>query len=378
MRRLFTSAALAGGVASAAFAFTATPAHADLLPGARHAVFVQTNDPTGNSVRVFDRADDGTLHAAGLYNTGGLGGTEADAPVDALASQSSLVYDADHRLLLAVNAGSNTVTVFAVAGDRLVRLQVIGSGGAFPTSIAVHGSTAYVLNAGGDGAVAGFRLTPLGLVPLPGSVRSLGLGNATPPEFIDAPAQAAISPDGRHLVVTTKSHGTILAFALDRTGRIASGPKASPAANPVPFAAVFTRGGDLVVTEAGNSSLTDYRFAADGSLTARGSVSDGQSALCWVQPVGGYFYGTNTGSGSVSAFTVAADGKVALVNATAAETGAGPIDMAESGGYLYVQNSGVGTVTGYRVNPDSSLTLVTTVTGLPAFNGHGMEGIAAS
>lgn len=377
MRRLFTSAVLTGGAAFAAFAFTATPAHADLVPGARHAVFVQTDDPAGNSIRVFDRADDGTLLAAGTYKTGGLGGTESGAPVDALASQSSLVYNADHRLLLAVNAGSDTVTVFAVAGDRLVRLEVIWSGGSFPTSIAVHGDTAYVLNAGGDGSVAGFRLTPFGLIPLPGSTRSLGLGNTTPPVFISAPAQAVISPDGEHLVVTTKNHNTILTYALNAAGRIVSGATTNPSANAVPFAAVFDGSGDLLVTEAGNSSLTDYRLAADGTLTARGSVQDGQAALCWIQGAGGYFYGANAGSASISAFSVGAGGQVGLVNPTAANTNAGPIDMTESGGFLYVQNSAAGTVTGYHVNADSSLTLVTTATGLPAFNGQGMEGIAA-
>ena len=46
-----------------------------------------------------------------------------------------------------MNAGSNTITVFAVHGDRLTRLQVIGSGGEFPVSIAARGSRVYVLNA---------------------------------------------------------------------------------------------------------------------------------------------------------------------------------------------------------------------------------------
>ena len=41
------------------------------------------------------------------------------AAVDYLASQGSLTYDANHELLYAVNAGSNTVSVFRVHGDRL-------------------------------------------------------------------------------------------------------------------------------------------------------------------------------------------------------------------------------------------------------------------
>src|SRR5438552_16196201 len=82
--------------------------------GADHAVFVQTDDPAGNSIVAYARHDDGTLTFAGTYATGGNGGRAAGAAVDPLASQGGLVYDANHALLLAPNAGSNTVSVFGV------------------------------------------------------------------------------------------------------------------------------------------------------------------------------------------------------------------------------------------------------------------------
>ena len=56
-----------------------------------------------------------------------------------------------------MNAGSDTVSVFAVYGDRLRLRQVVRSGGKFPVSIAVHGDTVYVLNAHDGGSVQGFR-----------------------------------------------------------------------------------------------------------------------------------------------------------------------------------------------------------------------------
>ncbi|WP_329474915.1 lactonase family protein [Kribbella sp. NBC_01484] len=102
-------------------------------------VFVQNDDPTGNQVVAYRRSADGTLQQAGTYPTGGRGGTLNGAIVDRLASQGSLTYDKAHRTLYAVNAGSNTVTVFGVAGDRLIRRQVINSGGTFPVSVTVHG-----------------------------------------------------------------------------------------------------------------------------------------------------------------------------------------------------------------------------------------------
>src|SRR5262245_21980480 len=93
-------------------------------------VFVQTNEPAGNRIVVFDRAGDGRLTQAGAYPTGGRGGVASPgAESDHLASQGSLVYDDAHRLLFAVNAGSDTVSTFEVSGNALGLTDVTASGG---------------------------------------------------------------------------------------------------------------------------------------------------------------------------------------------------------------------------------------------------------
>ncbi|RZU53402.1 6-phosphogluconolactonase (cycloisomerase 2 family) [Krasilnikovia cinnamomea] len=347
----------------------------------RHAVFVQLNDPTGNSVLAYQRSGDGSLLEAGRYPTGGNGGAALQAPVDALASQGSLVYDQHHRMLYAVNAGSDTLTVFDVDGARLTRRQIIDSGGAFPVSIAAHGNLLYALNAGDDGTVQGFRITPDGLAPLPGSRRSLRLGNTNPPVFISAPAQIGISPDARHLVVTTKNHNAIDVFLLDSDGCPQGEPVVTATANPVPFSFAFTDQG-IAVTEVVTSSVTHYQLHRDGTLTPLSSVADGQAALCWIQPLGGRLYGANAGSGTITAFDLSRDGGVALSGhdgGVVAQPGGAPIDMAASGDYLYVQNPVSGRLDGYHAARDGTLRQVATVTGLPVFaDGNGMEGIAAS
>jgi hypothetical protein len=94
------------------------------------AVFVQTD----NAVVVYDRSADGRLHRAGDYRTGGRGGVLDGSVVDQLASQGSLTYDPTNRLLYAVNAGSDMITVFGVPGDRLARRQVLPSFGGSPAS----------------------------------------------------------------------------------------------------------------------------------------------------------------------------------------------------------------------------------------------------
>ncbi|HLI56795.1 MAG TPA: beta-propeller fold lactonase family protein, partial [Actinomycetota bacterium] len=170
--RIAAGAGLAGLLALAAplSASAAPGTHGD---GADHVVFVQTDNPSGNQVVAYDRSGDGTLGWAASYATGGNGGILNGSAVDHLASQGGLAYDADAGLLLAVNAGSDTLSVFSVDGDHLRLRQVVDSGGTFPVSIAVSGDLVYVLNALDGGDVAGFRIDGGRLHPIHGSVRSL-------------------------------------------------------------------------------------------------------------------------------------------------------------------------------------------------------------
>src|SRR5215211_3953180 len=150
-------AALATALAGAQAAYTKNPKKG--RHGGDRLVFVQTNELNGNRIAVYHRNANGTLSLARRYATGGNGGiaTPGDES-DRLASQGSLVYDARHRLLFAVNAGSDTVSTFRVRGDRLRLKDIDSSGGGFPASIAVHRDLVYVLNSGGTGIVQGFRI----------------------------------------------------------------------------------------------------------------------------------------------------------------------------------------------------------------------------
>ena len=106
-------------------------------------------------------------------------------------------------------------------------------------------------------------------------------------------------------------------------------------------------------------------------------MPDGQKALCWITPAGGYYYAANAGNNSVSAYSVASDGTPSLVGTTGvvATTDGGPIDMAASadGSTLYVEAGAAGAVDELHVNADGSLSDLGSVAGL----GTGIEGIAA-
>ena len=359
----------------------AVPAGAMGSRGHRHhsqkVLFVQTNQPNGNKIAVYDRHWDGTLSFKAMYATGGNGGVAEGAPSDPLASQGSLV-TADHgRILLAVNAGSDTVSLFRISGDHLKLRQVISSGGSFPASIAVHGDLVYVMNAGDAGALQGYRLAGEKLHPIQGSSRSLGLSNVTPPNFLTSPGQVGFNPDGSRLIVTTKVSGSMIdVWGVRHNGRLSDSPVMNLSTSPVPFAFTFDRHGRLITVEAAMGQLSTYRLNPDNTLAGIGTTTpSGQAALCWIASARGFYYGTNTASDSISSFRVGKDGTPTLVAAVAATTDAGPTDMAVSADQrtLYVQGGAAGTVDVFRVAWNGSLTQIQTVTGLPTL----IEGIAA-
>ena len=337
-------------------------------------VYVLTNQPqpTGNAVMVFHRDAAGMLTSAGGFATGGNGtGT-------GLGSQGAALLSGDSRLLFAVNAGSNSISVFAVSGDRLTLLDTVSSGGSQPISLTVRHNLLYVLNAGTPN-ISGFTIEPARhvLVPLPGSTQALPRGAAA------APAQVAFGPDGDVLVVTEKGTNLIDTFTVDDEG-LAQPGVSFPSNGTTPFGFAFGHDNVAIVSDAGSgagsAAVSSYELDEDGNLEViTPALGDTQTAACWVVvPRNGRFaYTSNTGSGTVSSYTVSHGGNLALLNAVAASMGSGsaPTDMAfnDNSRFLYVLNSGNGTISGFRVQASGSLTPVTRAAGLPA----GAAGIAA-
>ena len=357
-------------VAPAAFAGGPPPF---IGAGGDHAVFVQTDDPAGNQVVAYSRAANGSLTGAGTYATGGLGGVLSGSVVDHLASQGSLAYDQRHALLYAVNAGSNSVSVFSVRGNRLTLNQVLSSGGAFPVSVAVHGDLVYVLNAENGGSVQGFAVLFDRLIPLPGSNRPLGLDPAATPQFVNTPGQVSFSPDGSQLIVTTKANGNdIDVFGVGFLGYLTPGPVVNAEPGTVPFAISFDRSGSLVIAEAGTNALATFKLNHDRTVTQIESVSTGQAATCWVVVVDGLFYASNAGSASLSGYQSGAGGQLTLLGATATDAGTVDASASSDGRFLYVQTGALGIVDEFHVNGDGSLTEIGSVTVPGSVGGEGI------
>ena len=342
-----------------------------------HAVFVQTNDTSGNQIVVYRRGAHGELSFAARYNTGGLGVALTGAVVDKLASQGSLAYDSTEHALIAVNGGSNSITEFHVDGTRLDDPRSVASGGTTPVSVTVIGNRVYVLNAGGTGSVQGFYVHTLH--PIRGTARNLNLAPGLTPQFLNTPGQIGLTPDGSHLIVTTKANGSdIDVFSVSPDGALSASPTVNPSATPVPFGFTFNPAGDLVVAEAGTSALTTYAIRANGSVTEMGSVTNGLAALCWVAKAGDHYFGANAGSATITGYSIGAAGAPTIVSQTA--TDAGTIDLAATpdGSALYVETGGADVVDAFSVGHDGSLTF-TGSSVAPELPGHsGLEGIPVS
>ncbi|WUH93452.1 lactonase family protein [Streptomyces sp. NBC_00433] len=372
-------AAAVGAVAIAAAAAVAAPAAGAATPRQATArdsapVFVQSDNPTANTVVAYHRNADGSLGRHEAYPTGGRGGVLDGSVVDHLASQGSLSYDCEHQLLYAVNAGSDTVTVFAVHGDRLQRLQVLPSGGDFPVGVAAHGDQVYVLNARGGGSVQGFVRDGRRLVPAPGRHRDLHLAAASP-EFTHTPGQVGFTPDGSKLIVTTKAGAnTIDVFPLSASGAPAAHAVVTSTPDAVPFGFTFDRAGRLQVTEAGPNAVATFTVRRDGTLRQVGQVETGQMATCWVVATGDHLYASNAGSATLSGYRVEPRGPLTPLGNTPTHDGTVDAAASSDGRDIYVQTGAQGIVDEFRVGRDGSLTLIGSVTVPGAVGG---EGIAA-
>ncbi len=335
------------------------------------AIYTMSNAASGNRVLSFLRLPDGRLLPAGSTPTGGKGSGGG------LGNQGGLTLTGNERWLLAVNAGSHSLSIFAVRPFGLHLRDVQPSGGLQPVSVTTHGRLAYVLNAQSD-SITGFHITPAGtLRPIPGSTRALSSTGT-------GPAQVSFSPDGQTLVVTEKATNNIVTFPVDHHG-VPGDARVQSSNGATPFGFAFGKRGHLLVSEAFGgapdaSAVSSYDLDDDGALTTvSSSVATTETAACWVAvtPDGRYAYVTNTGSGTVSGYAVGFDGTLELLadDGRTAVTGGGPLDLVitDSGRFLYTLNSGSNTITGFRVSADGTLTPLHGGLGVPA----GANGLAS-
>ena len=185
-------------------------------------VYVNDNTAPVNTVAGFDRHADGTLTAmrGSPFAVGGSGTGHPDA------SQGSLQLSSDGRYLLAVDAGSNQISVLRIKPDGSLEAaqgSPVASNGVDPVSIAVHRDLVYVANAGPGTQLRRHQLH--GLHPQPGRAPQ-GDSRARPTcsRTTPSPARCSSTATGRKLAGTRIASSMIDSFTVARHGRLTAAP----------------------------------------------------------------------------------------------------------------------------------------------------------
>lgn len=344
-------------------------------------VYLDDNTPV-NTIAAFERHANGTLTPlpGSPYRAGGSGTGQG------LASQGAIQL-ADHgRYLLAVDAGSNQISVLRVKPDgglRPVSSSPVSSGGTQPVSIAVHDRLVYVANAGTGGSnYTGFVLGRGGhLRPLGGSTVAL-------PDAAQ-PGDVLFNAAGDRLVGTRVGTSAIDSFSVASNGHLVAAPGSPfPAQGLGPFGSEFrpTDPSQLFVSNAHNGTglgtVSAFTDSPQGTLSSIGSspFADQQTAPCWVviSPDGRHLFTVNTGSGTISSFRIARSGSLTLLGFTPVSGvgGAGAVDagLTPDGGNLYLNETKADAVGEFSVSGGQLSELPGSPVSLPA--GAAPAGIA--
>jgi hypothetical protein len=337
-------------------------------------VYLDDNTVGANTIGAFYRHADGSLSPmpGSPFPAGGAGTGSG------LASQGALQLSSDGRYLLAVDAGSNQISVLRVGWDGSLQLApggVISSGGPTPVSIAVHGDLVYVANSGAVGPnFTGFTLSPWGqLQPLAGS--TVPLANGSQPDDV------LFNSIGTALVGNLTGTSQIESFAVGWKRLLTAAPGSPLTAQGLgPFGSEFrpTNPFQLFVSNAHNGTglgtVSAFNVAWDGALSSiTGSpFADGQTAPCWVEIThdGQFLFTVNTASGNISRYWIAPNGILTLLGSTPvnATGGVGAVDarLSPDGRTLYVDESRIGAVGAFAVTGGNLTELPGSPISLPA------------
>jgi 6-phosphogluconolactonase len=333
--------------------------------------YIDSNAAGSNGILAFDRHADGSLTAlAGSpFATGGAGFGKG------LGSQGAIQRSVDGQYLLAVNAGSNSVSVLRLDADGVPVLvgSPVSSGGIEPVSIAVHDDLVYVANAGNGGSnYTGFRLSADGVLsPLAGSTYVLPDGSG--------PGDVLFDPSGRRLVGTRDNTSLLDSFVVGQDGLLTVGQGSPFAAQDLgPIGAEFspTRSDQLFVSNAhagpGNGTVSSFKVSGQGRLRSVGDgpYANNQTAPCWVEIShdGRYLFSVNTASATISSFAISPNGELALLQSTPFTNGAGAVDarLSPDGSTLSVTGGRGLVVSVFAVDGGNLSELASSPTPLPA------------
>ncbi|KAK1561606.1 uncharacterized protein LY79DRAFT_574047 [Colletotrichum navitas] len=345
-------------------AITATPVKCKNAQKVGKAIYTITNDAS-NAVVAVPISPNGLLSGGTSVKTGGAGSNFFDganngpAAPDALASQSALTVAGNN--LFAVNAGSNTLTMFAIDKADPTKLTMVGKPVAvpaeFPNTVAASNKNRIVC-VGSSGAVAGISCASFSGAGISAmdELRPIDLKQTTPPAGpTNTISQAFFSNDERTLFATVKGDPT-----KNNTGFLASyqvqankgaksvsqqDARSSPQGTAVLFGSSTIPGSkDLFVTDASfGAAVLSLDAKNNAAVKGKGAV-DGQKATCWatVSPATNTAFVTDVGTNRLVEMSVN-DASIKGVLDLSKNGDPGLTDLKAAGRFVYALSPGNGT-----------------------------------
>ncbi|KAK1958878.1 hypothetical protein LY78DRAFT_707365 [Colletotrichum sublineola] len=327
-------------------------------------LYTTTNDKV-NSVVALPISGNGRLTGATSFKTGGAGSNffdpaaNASAAPDALASQSALTVAGNN--LFAVNAGSNTLTMFAIDEADPTKLTMVGKPVAvpaeFPNTVAASDKNKLVC-VGSSGAVSGISCASFsgaGIAAMD-KLRPIELNQTTPPAGpTNTISQAFFSNDENTLFTTVKGDptknntGFLAAYKVQAAKGCKSVSQDDVRSSPDGTAVLF---GSSTIPNSNDLFVTDASFGAavlslDGGNNAavKGKAAvDGQRATCWatVSSATNSAFVTDVGSNRLVEMSLKNASIMNIVDLSA-NGDPGLTDLKAAGKFVYALSPGNGT-----------------------------------
>ncbi len=327
--------------------------------------YVTNEGVTGpGGLSAYSMGSDGTITAAGTFNTGG--------------GPSGIAISPNGSYLYVTNfSGSPGVSAYTIGSGGALTAITTGTfaAGSNPNGIAIspNGNYLYTTNSGsgsgGSDSISGYSI---------GSGGSLSPITLSAAGFIAGvePWGIAISPNGNYLYVTNVSStgaSGLSPYTINPDGTLAAITTGTFATGSGPKGiAISPNGNYLYVTNDGGSISAYTITSGSGALASNGTfttVTNPQGGIA-ISPNGNYLYVTNvssSGTNGLSAYAINSGGSLSL-SSSGYTTGATPFGIAISpdGNYLYVTNIGSATgasgISAFRINSDGTLSPITLTT----------------
>lgn len=300
-------------IAGSPFVNVSTPS---AIAVSRNGFFAFATNSQTNKVTSFRIGTDG-----GLLLVSGTATSPNPASVG--TAPSAVAVSSDTEFLYVANRGSDSVTAFTIGATGVLTLvppeagtpNPVAAGGSAPVSLvgSATDSFLYVANSA-DNTVSVFQIETNGLlklVPPTGSLRNpVAVGG-------NAPSALALSSTGQFLYVTNRASNNVTVFQVETSGLLTLVPPVGSATNPLPVGGNGPIGiavapdGRVLYTANDEGTVSALTIGSNGLLTlvpSSGSSSNpipagtSPSAITISQD-GQFLYVANRGGG-VSAYTV--------------------------------------------------------------------------